>query len=106
MNRELTSFFRVFISFFFVSNYFLFSDLVIIDSDMTFEEAIFGTTAPSSVIEKLRLVDVEYYSFDSLKHRGQMVIHQDLVEDVKEIFQYILAIRFPVAKVIPIVKYD
>lgn len=78
----------------------------IIDSDMTFEQAIEGTKAPQELIEQLVLLDVYYYSFDEKMHKGQFVVHQDVVEDVKAVFDIILDKKFLVAKVVPIVKYD
>lgn len=78
----------------------------IIDSRMTFAEAISGTTAPQDVIDALSLFDVRYRTFDGLLHQGQLVLHQSLIEDVVYIFKMIEATGFPMAKVIPIVKYD
>jgi peptidoglycan L-alanyl-D-glutamate endopeptidase CwlK len=77
----------------------------IIDSCMTFEEAIAGTTAPRDVIETLRLVDVTYRAFDGLLHQGQLVVERTVLNDVVEIFRMIESSNFPVAKVIPIVQY-
>ena len=77
----------------------------IVDSKMTFEEAIAGTQAPQELIDKLVLLDVEYYSTDKRLHAGQIVVHKDVAEDVKTIFQLIKETRFPVAKAVPIVKY-
>lgn len=77
----------------------------IIDSLMTFEEAIAGTQATKEVIECLRLVAVCYWSFDDRLHQGQLVVHREVVEEVREIFHIIESIHFPVARVIPIVKY-
>lgn len=79
---------------------------IIIDSHMTLEESIKGTLAPDSIIKNLTILDVEYYSFDNKLHRGQLVIHKDLEQDIKEIFQIIKISKFPIEKVIPIVKYD
>lgn len=79
---------------------------IIIDSEMTFEQAIKGTQAPDSIIKNLILLNVEYYSFDNKLHRGQLVVHKKLEQDLKEIFQIIKNNKFPIAKVIPIVKYD
>ncbi len=76
-----------------------------VDADYTLEEALEGSSVPFNIKENLRLVTVTYYSFDKKLHRGQLVVHKDLVEDVKAIFQYIKNEKFPVAKVIPIVKY-
>lgn len=78
----------------------------VVDSDMTFEEAIAGTKAPQNVIDDLVLLNVEYYSFDERLHRGQLVVHKDVEEDVARIFDLIRKERFPVAKVVPIVAYD
>lgn len=81
------------------------SDNVIVDSRQTFQEAIAGTTAPDSILRTLTLVDVEYYSFDRRLHRGQIVVHKELAEDVRRIFRKIEALRFPVESVIPI-RFD
>jgi peptidoglycan LD-endopeptidase CwlK len=79
---------------------------VIVDSDITFEEAIKGTKAPKKVIDSLCLINVKYYSFDNKIHKGQLVVHKAVKDDVIEIFNLILKIKFRVAKVIPIVKYS
>lgn len=78
---------------------------VIIDSAMSFSEAIEGTGAPLEIVDSLALIDVLYYSFDGLKHQGQIVVNNDLEDDVYEIFELILKIKFPVGRVIPIVAY-
>jgi hypothetical protein len=78
---------------------------IIVDSELTFEEAIAGTNAPKDIIQDLILIDVEYFSFDNKLHRGQLVVHKQIKNDIVEIFQLIKQIKFPVAKVIPIVKY-
>ncbi len=81
-------------------------DDVIVDSDMTFKEAIRGTKATQKVIDSLCLINVQYYSFDGKIHKGQLVINKIVKKDVEEIFELILKEKFPVAKVIPIVKYN
>lgn len=78
---------------------------IIIDSDLTFEKAIEGTKAPDSVIKNLVLLNIKYISFDGKIHQGQLVVHKDLAEEVKEIFEFMLKEKFPIAKMIPIVKY-
>jgi len=78
----------------------------IIDSDMTFEEAIKGTKAPREVIDSLCLLNVRYYSTDGKIHQGQLVVNKAVKSDIEFIFEFILKCRFPVAKVIPIVKYN
>lgn len=78
---------------------------IIIDSLMSFSEAIEGTTAPEEIVDSLALVDVLYYSFDGKKHQGQFLVNSDLEDDIYEIFALIEKLQFPVGKVIPIVAY-
>jgi hypothetical protein len=82
------------------------SEKIIIDSDISFSEAIEGTNAPEQIVDSLALVDVLYYSFDGLKHQGQIIVNNDLEDDVYEIFVLIEKIRFPIGHVIPIVAYQ
>ena len=82
------------------------ADEVIVDSEMTFQEAIKNTKAPKNIIEQLVLVDVEYYSFDNKLHRGQLVINSKVKDDIVIIFELIKKEKFPVEKCIPIVKYN
>ena len=78
----------------------------IIDSKMTFEEAIAGTKAPKDIIDSLCLIDVRYFAFDGRLHQGQLLVHGDVVKNVIEIFKLIERLKFPVARVFPIVRYD
>jgi hypothetical protein len=81
------------------------SESVVIDSALSFEEAIGGQTVPEEVRADLVLVDVRYYSFDGRAHQGQLLIHKDLRREVEEIFVELAKSKFPVAKVIPVSKY-
>ncbi len=78
---------------------------VIVDSRMSFAEAVAGTRAPPETIAALCLVEVRYYSFDGLLHQGQLVVNRAVRQDVSEIFKLIETMRFPVAKAVPIVAY-
>ncbi|AFH49593.1 Putative cytoplasmic protein [Ignavibacterium album JCM 16511] len=78
---------------------------VIIDSDMTFEESIAGINIPETIRRNLVLIDVQYYSFDEKLHQGQLVVHKSVEGDLKEIFEIIKEIKFPIHKAVPIVKY-
>ena len=49
--------------------------------------------------EQLRLVEVEYYGFDAARHRGELVVHKDLVDEVRAIFARLLSIGYPIEKV-------
>ena len=77
----------------------------VIDSNLQFEEAVAGLSIPQSILENLRLVDVYYYGFDEKLHKGQLVVHKDVVLNIIEIFEFIRESHFPVGKVVPISKY-
>ena len=79
---------------------------LIIDSKLTFEEAIKGTKAPKEVTDSLCLLDVKYYSVDGKIHQGQLIINKSLKKDVEHIFNLMFTEKFVINKVIPIVKYN
>ena len=75
----------------------------IIDSKMTEKEAFDGLDAncPKQIREKQRVVEVRYYGFDGRIHQGQLVIDGELATDIREIFEIILKLKFPIGSVIP-----
>lgn len=77
----------------------------IIDSQMTFAEATKGTEAPKALLDSLRLLDVEYYSFDKKLHKGQILVHKLIKDEVIIFFDKAKSMRFPIHSVIPIVKF-
>ncbi len=77
----------------------------VIDSNLDFEEAVTGLSIPKNILENLRIVDVYYYGFDDKLHKGQLVVHKDVVLNIIEIFEFIRESRFPIDKVVPISKY-
>jgi peptidoglycan L-alanyl-D-glutamate endopeptidase CwlK len=78
---------------------------IIIDSAMSFSEAVDGSAAPLPIIDSLSLIDVVYYSFDGLRHQGQIIVDARLEDDVYEIFLLFEKLKFPIGKVIPMVAY-
>jgi peptidoglycan L-alanyl-D-glutamate endopeptidase CwlK len=76
-----------------------------IDSQMNFEEAIAGLEIPKEIQANLVLVNVPYVGFDERLHQGQLVVHQAVANEVREIFKAISETRFPIKKVVPIVAY-
>lgn len=79
---------------------------IIIDSKFTLEEVLVRrqeSPAPQEILDRQRILEVTYYSFDGKLHQGQIVIDVDLVTDVKEAFNLIRKIKFPVKSVIPFV---
>lgn len=77
----------------------------IIDSDITLEKALEGTSAPEEVTNRLAIVSVCYYSTDGLLHQGQIVVDSCLKEEVISLFDYIKEIKYPIEMVIPI-RFD
>lgn len=73
-----------------------------VDSRKNFAQSIEGTLAPESVVSTLELIEIEYYGFDDRLHRGQMVVHRQLAGEVREIFDRIRDMRFPIEMAIPI----
>lgn len=81
-------------------------DSIIVDSSISLEEALKGNNVPLWIKQNLSIVDVYYYSFDGRLHKGQIVIHQKLENDIKEIFEIIKEKKFPVEKVKPVSFYN
>lgn len=73
---------------------------------MGFAEAVAGTAAPAAILEQLSLLSVRHLGFDGRWHTGQLVIRRELAAELAEIFALMEALRFPVAQVTPIVRYN
>jgi hypothetical protein len=61
-----------------------------------------GTTwRPGCPVEpaQLRRVDVDYLGFDGQTHRGDLIVHEDLVPDVIAIFGQLHLLRYPIDKI-------
>jgi peptidoglycan LD-endopeptidase CwlK len=82
------------------------SNATLVDSNLSLEDALKGCKCPETVRREEVLVDVQYYSFDHRLHFGQIVVNRALAEDVRDIFREIANTKFPIAKVMPICKYD
>lgn len=78
---------------------------VIVDSDLTPEQAIEANQPPDTpqdVLRQLTLVPVLYFGLDGLEHQGQVVVHKALAGDIRRVFEVILATRFPLESVLPV----
>ncbi|MCX5710623.1 MAG: M15 family metallopeptidase, partial [Candidatus Omnitrophica bacterium] len=73
----------------------------IIDCNMSLSSAL-RKYSPPEFKKRQRLIDVLYYSFDGKIHKGQLVIDERLVPDIREVFKVALNTRFPIKSVIPI----
>jgi len=87
-------------------NDFMDTDGIIIDANLTLEEVLKNKqmlSAPQEVLNRQKMVEVTYYSFDGLLHQGQIVVDMDLAEEVTEAFSLIRKAKFPIKSVIPFV---
>ncbi|MFA5287475.1 MAG: M15 family metallopeptidase [Candidatus Omnitrophota bacterium] len=73
----------------------------VVDSNITLSQAL-RKYAPPSLKRRQRLVDVLYYSFDGRVHKGQLVIDERLVRDIREVFRVAFKTKFPIKSVIPV----
>jgi len=73
----------------------------IIDCDISLSTAL-RKYSPPEFKKRQRLIDVLYYSFDGKIHKGQLVIDERLVSDIREAFKVALNTGFPIKSVIPI----
>lgn len=78
---------------------------VIVDSAMDFAGAVAGTAAPREVIAALCLINVHYGGFDGRRHRGQILVHRELAEELEGLFAVMETLAFPISGAAPIVRY-
>jgi D-alanyl-D-alanine carboxypeptidase len=55
--------------------------------------------------EQLRRVEVDYVGFDGQTHRGELIVHQDVVADVIAIFEQLHRLGYPIAKMQTVADY-
>ena len=48
---------------------------------------------------QLRRVDVDHIGFDGQTHRGELIVHEDLVPEVITIFEQLYRLGFPIEKI-------
>ncbi|MFM8568984.1 MAG: M15 family metallopeptidase [Candidatus Kapaibacterium sp.] len=80
-------------------------DRDIVDSALRVVEALECRSFPRGVCDSQTVVDVRYLSMDGMRHRGQIVVHASLADDVRDIFRDLDSAGFPVYSVIPIVRF-
>lgn len=75
------------------------------DSALSQEQALNCAAFPAGVCDSQCVVNVRYVGIDGRHHRGQIVVHQSLANDVREIFRELDSAAFPVHSVIPISQF-
>lgn len=54
---------------------------------------------------QLRLVEIDFQGFDGATHRGEMVVHEALVDEVQAIFADLLAMGYPIERMQTVDNY-
>lgn len=72
---------------------------------MTLDEACAGKEIPKEISDTLTLIAVPFLSFESEVYEGELVVHADLAEEVKETFNILFEKRFPIERMVPVVMY-
>lgn len=55
--------------------------------------------------DQLRRIELDHLGFDGRTHRGDLVVHKDLVPQVITIFQELYRLRYPIEKMAPASRY-
>ena len=55
--------------------------------------------------ERLRRVDLDHIGFDGQTHRGQVIVHEELVSQVIKIFEQLYQLRYPIEKIRTVDQY-
>ena len=78
----------------------------IIDSDLKKIKVRSDLKNFNTIYKELSLINVYYLGYDSLVHRGQLVCHKSVVNELKEIFIELYKIKFPIESVRPISLFE
>jgi hypothetical protein len=67
-----------------------------------------ATWRPGCPVEpaQLRRVDVDHIGFDGQTHRGELIVHEDLVQEVIAIFERLYRLGYPVEKIRTVDHYS
>ncbi|MGV0718610.1 M15 family metallopeptidase [Mycolicibacterium sp. XJ662] len=55
--------------------------------------------------ERLRRVEIDHIGFDDQIHRGELIVHEDLVAEVVEIFEELYRLHYPIEKMHTVERY-
>ena len=78
----------------------------IVDSNYSIEDVFKGKKIPKEIINQQVLIDIYYYGYDEKIHKGQLVCHFSVEDDILQVFNKLLADKFPIYSVIPINAFD
>lgn len=82
-------------------------DVVTIDEAMV--KAMTGKSFhenPHIALKDLRVVHVPHYGFDGAPHQGSLVVHEEIADDILEIFTELYEAQYPIEKMVPVDAYE
>ena len=97
---------RSFVLFFLLANISYGQFDTIIDSNFKIDDVFKGKKIPDEIINQQVLIDIYYYGYDEKIHKGQLVCHFSVEDDILKVFNKLLADKFPIYSVIPINAFD
>lgn len=81
------------------------TEVTIVDSRLSLEEALRGKDIPDSIRRNLTIVSVTHFGYDNKLHIGQLVCDKSVQVELSSIFDSLLSIRFPIESVRPISNF-
>jgi hypothetical protein len=78
----------------------------VVDANYSVKQVFSGKNIPDHIKEQQCLIMVHYYGFDNRIHRGQIVCNISVADQLKQIFEQLLEVKFPIYSVIPIHVFD
>ena len=70
-------------------------------------DSLKSKNVPQEIIDSLSLVEVIYRGFDNQIHTGQIIVHNELVDSTKQVFERIFKeTDFPITSIIPLNFYN
>src|SRR5258705_4175589 len=66
-----------------------------------------ASSRPGCPVEpgRLRRVEINYIGFDGQTHRGELIVHEDIVVEVIAIFEQLHRLRYPIEKIRTVDRY-
>jgi peptidoglycan LD-endopeptidase CwlK len=61
-----------------------------------------ASVCPPEIWSVQKVLRVRYFGFDETVHEGQIVIHENVLADVRELFELLFELKFPIKSVIPV----
>ena len=80
--------------------------MIVLDSDLSLDAALDGSTAPPEILAAQTLVMVRYCGSSGFLHQGQIVVHRELADEVSLIFSEICQLQFPIFLVLPVCRFN